>query len=134
MDKSRERMQLLRTGHCDFAYVQDVPGLHSLDRCRVQRTDSGDGEFALSREEPQWSCLLNCHKQTTVNYGPAFDRHREALYNFFLPPTYAVPQPYSEPQLNERRQTSKFDFTINFKVFNSFLFSSTVPVFKNFFI
>lgn len=77
----------------------------------MQRSETCD--FVLNEKEPQWSLVLNCNKQTTLNYGPYFDRQREALWNFFFPPTYVVLEPCPEPTLNERRQISKFDMTIN---------------------
>ncbi len=79
----------------------------------MQRSETCD--FVLNEKEPQWSLVLNCNKQTTLNYGPYFDRQRDALWNFFFPPTYVVLEPCPEPTLNERRQISKFDMTINLK-------------------
>jgi hypothetical protein len=77
------------------------------------------GELIENETEPQWSLVLNCNKQTVLNYGPYFDRQREALWNFFFPQTYVVLEPQPEPTLNERRQTSKFDLTINLKDSNT---------------
>jgi hypothetical protein len=117
IDKKSERLLVFRAASCDFEYIQDVPSIISFDRRFVQRSDTCD--FVLNEKEPQWSLVLNCNKQTTINYGPYFDRQREELYKYFFPPTYMVLEPCPEPTLNERRQTSKFDFTINFRDSNT---------------
>ena len=101
----------------DFEYIQDVPSILTFDRRYVQRSETCD--FVLNEKEPQWSLVLNCNKQTVMNYGPYFDRQRDALWNFFFPPTYMVLEPCPEPTLNERRQISKFDMTINLKDSNT---------------
>lgn len=113
IDKKTERVLLLKVNSSDFEYIQDVPSILTFDRRYVQRSETCD--FVLNEKEPQWSLTLNCNKQTTLNYGPYFDRQRDALYQYFFPPTYMVLEPCPEPTLNERRQTSKFDMTINLK-------------------
>lgn len=94
-----------------------MPSILTFDRRFLQRNDNG--EMIQNEKEPQWSLNLNCNKQTILNYGPYFDRQREALWNFFFPPNYVELEPQPEPTLNERRQTSKFDLTINLKDSNT---------------
>ena len=101
----------------DFKYVQDVPSILTFDRRYLQKNETG--ELIQNEKEPQWSLVLNCNKHTVINYGPWFDRQREALWKFFFPQTYEKLEPQPEPTLNERRQTSKFDFIINLKDPNS---------------
>jgi hypothetical protein len=101
----------------DFKYVQDVPSILTIDRRYLQKNETG--ELIQNEKEPQWSLTLNCNKHTIINYGPWFDRQREALWKFFFPQTYEKLEPQPEPTLNERRQTSKFDFKLNLKDPNS---------------
>ena len=70
-----------------------------------------NGDIVFSNVDPQWSLVVNCTKQTLLNYGPWYDRQREQLWRYFFPPTY---ESY-EPQENNRRQISKFDFFLNLK-------------------
>lgn len=106
------RVLILRCVSCDFEYVQDVPSILTFDRRYLQKTETG--ELIENEKEPQWSLALNCNKHTVLNYGPWYDRQREALWKYFFPPTYEELEPHPEPTLNERRQTSKFDFFIKF--------------------
>lgn len=103
---------ILRCVSCDFEYVQDVPSILTFDRRFLQKTETG--ELIENEKEPQWSLSLNCNKHTVINYGPWYDRQREILWKYFFPPTYEELEPHPEPTLNERRQTSKFDFFIKF--------------------
>lgn len=104
---------MFRSAVCDFEYVQDVPSILTFDRRYIQKSETG--ELIQNEKEPQWSLAVNCHKHTILNYGPWFDRQREILWKYFFPPTYEELEPHPEPTLNERRQTSKFDFIIKFK-------------------
>ena len=115
--KLENRILFLRVVSSDFEYIQDVPAILTFDRRFLQKNETG--ELIQNEKEPQWSLVLNCNKQTVLNYGPYFDRQREALWNFFFPQTYAMLEPQPEPTLNERRQTSKFDLTINLKDANT---------------
>ena len=97
----------------DFKYVQDVPSILTMDRRYLQKNETG--ELIQNEKEPQWGLTLNCNKHTIINYGPWFDRQREALWKFFFPQTYEKLEPQPEPTLNERRQTSKFDFKLKLR-------------------
>lgn len=107
-----QRILILRCVACDFEYVQDVPSILTFDRRYLQKTESG--ELIENEKEPQWSLALNCNKHTVLNYGPWYDRQREILWKYFFPPVYEELEPHPEPTLNERRQTSKFDFALKF--------------------
>lgn len=111
--KLDNRMLMLRCVSSDFEYVQDVPSVLTFDRRYLQKSESG--ELVQNEKEPQWSLLLNCNKHTLINYGPWYDRQREALWKFFFPQTFETLEPQPQPSLNERRQTSKFDFFLNLK-------------------
>ena len=115
--KIENRVLIFRSVATDFKYVQDVPSILTFDRRYLQKTETG--ELIQNEKEPQWSLLLNCNKHTIINYGPWYDRQREALWKFFFPPNYEKLEPQPEPTLNERRQTSKFDFMIYLKDPNS---------------
>jgi hypothetical protein len=106
------RVLILRCVACDFEYVQDVPSILTFDRRYLQKTETG--ELIENEKEPQWSLALNCNKHTVLNYGPWYDRQREYLWKYFFPATYEELEPHPEPTLNERRQTSKFDFVVKF--------------------
>lgn len=108
--KHENRILIFKSTSSDFIYVQDVPGILTLDRRFIQKNEIG--ELIQNEKEPEWSLELNCNKQTILNYGPMYDRHREALWKFFFPATYETLEPQPEPTLNERRQISKFDFEI----------------------
>ena len=109
--KAENRVLVLRSVASDFTYVQDVPSILTFDRRYLQKS-AETGELVQNEKEPQWSLLLNCNKHTVMNYGPWYDLQREALWKFFMPPTYEKLEPQPEPTLNERRQTSKFDLII----------------------
>jgi hypothetical protein len=111
--KIENRVVFFRCISCDFKYVQDVPSVLTFDRRILLKTETG--ELIQNDKEPEWSLLINCNKHTQLNYGPWFDRQREVLWKFFFPATYEKLEPHPEPTLNERRQTSKFDFKIVFK-------------------
>ena len=85
----------------------------TFDRRRVLKTING--EYVQDNTEPQSSLVVNCTKQTVLNYGPWYDRQREQLWKYFFPQTYETLEPQASPQLNERRQISKFDFVLNLK-------------------
>ena len=110
--KVENRVLIFRSVSSDFEYVQDVPSILTFDRRYLQKNETG--ELIQNEKEPQWSLMLNCNKHTVLNYGPWFDLQREALWKFFFPQTFEKLEPQPEPTLNERRQTSKFDFLINF--------------------
>ncbi|CAF0826478.1 unnamed protein product [Brachionus calyciflorus] len=113
-EKNRDnRVLIFKCTSSDFIYVQDVPSILTFDRRYVQKNEIG--ELIKNEKEPEWSLKLNCNKQTILNYGPWFDRHRETLWKFFFPASYEILEPQPEPTLNERRQTSKFDFEIVLK-------------------
>jgi hypothetical protein len=123
--KLENRVLVFRCVSSDFKYVQDVPSILTFDRRYLQKSETG--ELIQNEKEPQWSLLLNCNKHTIINYGPWYDRQREALWKFFFPQNYEKLEPQPEPTLNERRQTSKFDFFLFLKDPNSevnVLFSS----------
>jgi hypothetical protein len=110
--KSENRVSFIRSHQCEFKYVQDVPSLLNFNRRRLIKTTTGD--LINDDKEPQWSLHMKFVKHTVINYGPWFDKQREYLWKFFLPPTYDVMEPQPSPTLNERRQISKFDFFLDF--------------------
>lgn len=111
--KPENRISIFKSTLSDFVYVQDVPSILTFDRRYLQKNEIG--ELIQNEKEPEWSLKLNCNKQTILNYGPWYDRQREALWKFFFPANYETLEPQPEPTLNERRQTSKFDFEIVLK-------------------
>lgn len=128
--KLENRILIFRCVSSDFEYVQDIPSILTFDRRYLKKNETG--ELIQNEKEPQWSLTLNCNKHTILNYGPWYDRQREALWKFFFPPNYEKLEPQPEPTLNERRQTSKFDFSIRFKDPNTevnLLFTSNMSEF-----
>ena len=106
--KFENRILILRSIACNIKYIQDMPSVLLLEKSRVTKKN---GDIVFSNVDPQWSLVVNCTKQTLLNYGPWYDRQREQLWRYFFPPTY---ESY-EPQENNRRQISKFDFFLNLK-------------------
>jgi hypothetical protein len=131
--KLENRMLIFRCVASDFQYVQDIPSILTFDRRFLKKNETG--ELIEDEQEPQWSLTLNCNKHTLINYGPWYDLQREALWKFFFPANYEKAEPSPEPTLNERRQTSKFDFFMKFKDPNmtelNVLFLSNLPEFPN---
>ena len=128
--KLENRILIFRCVSSDFEYVQDIPSILTFDRRYFKKNETG--ELIQDEKEPQWSLTLNCNKHTILNYGPWYDLQREILWKFFFPPTYEKMEPQPEPTLNERRQTSKFDFLMNLKDSNTelnILFTSNMPEF-----
>ena len=103
-------MLFFRSAQSDFKYIQDVPSILRFDKRILIKSETG--ELVQTEKEPQWSLVLNCNKQTTLNYGPWFDRQREHLWSFFFPQTYGTAEPDPEPTLNERNLTKYY---FNFK-------------------
>ena len=99
--KSENRVLFFRSVASDFQYIQDVPSILTFDKRHLVKSESG--ELIQNEKEPQWSLVLNCNKQTILNYGPWFDRQREALWGFFFPPIYGTAKPEPEPTLNQSK-------------------------------
>lgn len=97
--KSENRVLFFRSVQSDFQYIQDVPSILTFDKRILVKSETG--ELIQNEKEPQWSMVLNCNKQTILNYGPWYDRQREALWSFFFPQTYGTAEPQPEPTLNE---------------------------------
>ena len=97
--KSKNRVLFFRS--VDFQYIQDVPSILTFDKRHLVKSESG--ELIQNEKEPQWSLVLNCNKQTILNYGPWFYRQREALWGFFFPPIYGTAKPEPEPTLNQSK-------------------------------
>lgn len=104
--KSENRVLFFRSVSSDFLYIQDVPSILRFDKRILIKSETG--ELIQNEKEPQWSLVLNCNKQTILNYGPWYDRQREALWAFFFPQTYGTAEPQPEPTLNESKQYHLF--------------------------
>ena len=111
--KNENRILIMRSLACNIKYIQDIPTILTFERRRVLKTING--ELVHDNKEPQWSLIVNCTNQTVLNYGPWYDRQREQLWKYFFPPAYETLEPQASPQLNERRQISKFDLILNIK-------------------
>jgi hypothetical protein len=106
--KFENRILILRSIACNIKYIQDIPSVLLLEKSRVTKKN---GDLVFSNVDPQWSLVVNCTKQTILNYGPWYDRQREQLWKYFFPQTYES----FEPVESDRRQISKFDFYLNLK-------------------
>lgn len=136
--KSENRVLFFRSVSSDFQYIQDVPSILRFDKRILIKSETG--ELIQNEKEPQWSLVLNCNKQTILNYGPWYDRQREALWAFFFPQTYGTAEPQPEPTLNESKLHFLILCILNFYIFyaknsvNDLLRSKIYSKLQNFYV